>query len=233
MTMPEEKPAVPKRTADVVEKVYRQVKDMAVEYRFRPGERVNEVELAQRLSVSRTPVRQALSRLVLEGFVTFVPNRGFFSREIAPADIEQIYEFRALVECGAYRLACERASDSDISAIRADWEAQSGGQSDWEKIGQADETFHIAIAQLAGNPYIVSTLADLNAKLRFFRKIDLENTTRREKTYFEHAAILDCLSRRDPAGAEVLRNHIVFSSAHAIEVTKEGLARIFFGRAAG
>lgn len=201
-----------------------------MDYRFRPGERVNEAELAQRLKVSRTPVRQALSRLVLEGFVTFVPNRGFFCREVAPAGIEQIYEFRALVECGAYQLACERAGDEAIAAIRARWDALSRESDDWEKIGIADEEFHIAIASLAGNPHITATLTDLNAKLRFFRKIDLENPARREKTYREHAAILDCLERRDPAGAAVLRSHIVFSSAHAIEVTKEGLARIFFGR---
>ena len=232
MAIEKVKSAPAKRAADVVEKVYGQVKEMAVDYRFRPGERINEVELAQRLKVSRTPVRQALSRLVMEGFVTFVPNRGFFCREIDPADIGQIYEFRALVECGAFLIACERAADEDIAAIRAAWDLMSHQGDDWEKIGIADEEFHISIARLAGNPHVVATLTDLNAKLRFFRKIDLENPARRENTYLEHAAILDCLARRDPAGANVLKRHIVFSSAHAIEVTKEGLARIFFGKTA-
>ncbi|MFT3688572.1 GntR family transcriptional regulator [Paenirhodobacter sp.] len=217
-----------KRPADVVEKVYRQVRDMAIEYRFRPGERVNEVELAQRLKVSRTPIRQALNRLVHEEFVTFVPNRGFYAREIAPADIRQIYEFRALVECGAFRLACERGSDEDIARIQAEWEAQSSAGSDWEQLSAADEAFHLAIASLAENPHILNTLNDLNAKLRFFRRIDLENDSRRKNTYQEHAAVLDCLRRRDKSGVEILKNHIVMSSGHAVMVTKEGLARIFF-----
>ncbi len=205
----------PKRPADVVEKVYRQVRDMAIEYRFRPGERVNEVELAQRLKVH-------------EEFVTFVPNRGFYAREIAPADIRQIYEFRALVECGAFRLACERGSDEDIARIQAEWEARSRAGSDWEQLGAADEAFHLAIAALAGNPHILNTLNDLNAKLRFFRRIDLENGSRRKNTYQEHAAVIDHLKRRDMGGVEILKNHIVMSSDHAVTVTKEGLARIFF-----
>lgn len=218
----------PKRPADVVEKVYRQVRDMAIEYRFRPGERVNEVELAQRLNVSRTPIRQALNRLVHEEFVTFVPNRGFYAREIAPFDIRQIYEFRALVECGAFRLACERGSDEDIARIQAEWQARTTVIGDWERLSEADESFHLAIAGLADNPHVLTTMNDLNAKLRFFRRIDLENDDRRERTYREHAAILDCLRRRDESGVEILRDHIVMSSDHAVNVTKEGLARIFF-----
>ncbi|MEP9348258.1 GntR family transcriptional regulator [Xanthobacter sp. KR7-225] len=221
-----------KRAADVVEKVYRQVRDMAIDYRFRPGERINEVELAQRFDVSRTPVRQALNRLEQEEFVTFVPNRGFFAREITPQDIRQIYEFRALVECGAFRLACERATDDAIRRIQRAWKEQTTRCHDWKMISEADENFHVAIADLAGNPHIVKSLKDLNAKIRFFRRIDLEDAKRRENTYLEHATILDRLRKRAVDGEETLRKHIVMSSAHAVEVTKEGLARIFFDTAA-
>lgn len=221
------KPAA-KRAADVVEKVYQQVREMAVEYRFRPGERINEVELAQVFGVSRTPIRQALSRLVHEEFVTFVPNRGFYAREIAPEDVREIYEFRALLECGAYRLAMERASDAEIAKLTDFWAEQTANSEDWEVLGRADETFHVELAKMAGNAYAVSALTDVNAKLRFFRRIDLENAQRRDKTYDQHAAVLDCLRRRDPEGEAILRAHIVMSSDHAIFVTKEGLARIFF-----
>lgn len=218
-----------KRSADVVEKVYGQVREMAVEYRFRPGERINEVELAQRFGVSRTPVRQALSRLVHEEFVSFVPNRGFYAREIAPEDVHDIYEFRALIECGAYRLSLRRATEDQIDTLARFW-AENTASEDWERLGKADEQFHVELAKMSGNSYAVTALIDVNAKLRFFRRIDLENPRRREKTYDEHAAVLDCLRRRDPEGADILRRHIVMSSDYAIEVTKEGLARIFFER---
>jgi DNA-binding GntR family transcriptional regulator len=222
------KAAATKRPADVVDRVYRQVKEMAIEYRFRPGERVNEVELAQRFSVSRTPVRQALSRLVHEEFVTFVPNRGFYAREIRPEDVRQIYEHRALIECGAYRLACQRGTPEQIDRAERAWTAQAGADRDFEKLAEADEAFHMAIAEMAENPHITAALRDVNGKLRFFRRIDLENPARWNNTYDEHAAVLECLRRKDPAGADILRTHIVMSSAHAVEVTKEGLARIFF-----
>lgn len=221
------KPKAPKRAADVVDKVYKQIRELAIDYRFRPGERVNEVELAQRFNVSRTPVRQALSRLAHEEFVSLVPNRGFYAREIAPADVKQIYEFRAMLECSAFVLACERAHEEDILRVEQAWQNETSS-GDWAKIGVADEAFHIAIAELAENPYVISTLKDINAKMRFFRRIDIENPERRENTFVEHAAVIDCLRRRDTAGVNVLRKHIVLSSAHAVEVTKEGLARIFF-----
>lgn len=217
-----------KRPADVVEKVYRQIRDMAIEYRFRPGERVNEVELAQRLSVSRTPIRQALNRLVHEEFVTFVPNRGFYAREIAPADIRQIYEMRALVECGAFLLACERSSEEEVAEIQRKWQQHIKDDPDWEALSYADEEFHLGIARLARNPHILTTLTELNAKLRFFRRIDLENDLRRSDTYRQHGEVIEHLKRRDVSGTEILRQHIVMSSDHAVEVTKEGLARIFF-----
>lgn len=222
------KPGTTKRAADVVEKVYRQVREMAVEYHFRPGQRVNEVELAQRFNVSRTPVRQALSRLVQEEFVTFVPNRGFYARDISPEDVRQIYEYRALIECGAYRLACQRATIEQIEEVERVWTEQISANQTSVILGEADETFHMAIPEMAGNPYITTALHDVNAKLRFFRRIDLENPKRCNKTYDEHAAILDCLKRADPEGMEILRSHIIMSADHAVEVTKEGLARIFF-----
>lgn len=217
-----------KRAADVVDKVYRQVKEMAVEYRFRPGERVNEVELAQRFNVSRTPIRQALNRLVHEEYVNFVPNRGFYAREITPEDVRQVYEYRALIETGAYQLACERATLEGIDAVARAWAEVTASEQPSDRLAQADEAFHLSIVELADNPHITNALRDVNAKLRFFRRIDLENMLRSEKTYDEHSAVIDCLRRRDPKGAEILRTHIVMSSAHAIEVTKEGLARIFF-----
>jgi DNA-binding GntR family transcriptional regulator len=217
-----------KRVADVVDRVYRQVREMAIDYRFRPGERLNEVELASRFKVSRTPIRQALNRLEQESFVTFVPNRGFYARDIAPDDLRRIYEFRALVECAAFPLACERGADDQIARIGATWREKTHECDDRDVMRDADEEFHLSIARLAGNHYIIHVLEDINAKLRFFRKIDLENPKRFEGTYREHAKILDHLRRRDPAGAEILRDHIAMSAEHAAEVTKEGLARIFF-----
>lgn len=231
------------RAADSVEKVYDAVKDLAVDYRFKPGERVNEVELAAKLGVSRTPVREALNRLSRDGFMNFVPNRGFYARDITPEGVQELYELRAAIERAAFRLACERGTDEEIAGIIAIWQTNSGlsnsglgngdldPEPDWGKVAEADEAFHVGIVKLAKNERMLHALEMVNSLIRFFRRIDLESFRRRGRTYEEHAAIIDCLKRRDGEhGGELVERHITLSSAHAVDVTKEGLARIFFRR---
>ncbi|MCO5083793.1 MAG: GntR family transcriptional regulator [Rhizobiaceae bacterium] len=221
------------RAADSVEKVYEAIKDLAVDYRFKPGERINEVELAAGLGVSRTPVREALNRLVRDGFMTFVPNRGFYARDITPEGVQELYELRAAIERAAFKLACERGTDADIADVIAIWDDNSelASSADWEKVAEADEDFHTAVVRLSKNAPMLNAVEGINSLIRFFRRIDLESSRRRSGLYDEHAAIIDCLRRRDgERGGEFLERHITLSSAHAVEVAKEGLARIFFGR---
>ncbi len=232
----DKKKAAPKkvgRAADSVEKVYEAVKELAVDYRFKPGERINEVELAARLGVSRTPVREALNRLARDGFMSFVPNRGFYARDITPEGVQELYELRAAIERAAFRLACQRGTDEEIAATIAIWETGSDQRpvTDWAKVAEADEAFHVGIVGLAKNERMLEALRSVNSLIRFFRRIDLESNRRRGNTYDEHSAIIACLRNRDgEAGGELIERHITLSSAHAVDVTKEGLARIFFGR---
>lgn len=227
----------PARPVDVVDRVYEAIKELAVDYRFKPGERVNEVELAARLGCSRTPVRESLNRLTRDGFMTFVPNRGFYARELAPESVRALYELRASIERGAFRWACQRASDKDIAAAASVWtdnagRLDEGSPVDWTEVAKADEAFHLAIVRLSQNPEMIRAISEINARIRFFRVIDLESKRRRGSTYDEHAAIIDALTRRDEeVGGALIEKHIIMSSAHAVDVTKEGLARIFFGRA--
>jgi DNA-binding GntR family transcriptional regulator len=222
------------RAADSVDRVYSAVKALAVEYRFRPGEKVNEVDLARSLSVSRTPVREALNRLVRDGFISFVPNRGFYARDMDPADVAHLYELRAVIEHAAFILACERATDAEIRAAAKLWDDKKElfREQRWNDVAEADEAFHMAIAAFSKNPQLVATLEGVNARILFFRRIDIQTPHRRSSTYDEHAQIIRALRKRDMEGAELLKRLITLSSARAMEVTKEGLARIFFGGAA-
>lgn len=223
------------RAADSVERVYGALKEFAMDYRFRPGERINEVELAAELGVSRTPVRAALNRLERDGFVLCVPNKGFHARELSALAVRDLYELRAAVERAAFMLACERASDTDIEAAIEAWEEHSTFDSEgsWAKVALADESFHLSLTRLSKNAQMATALEALDARIRFFRRIDLENMTRRTQSYGEHAAIIEALRARDAVGgATLLERHIVLSSAHAVEVAARGLARIFLGNAA-
>lgn len=225
------------RSADSVDKVYEAVKKLSVDYHFRPGERINEVELAGRLGVSRTPVREALNRLARDGFMTCVPNRGFYSREITPQGVHAMYEMRAVIEQAAFRFACLRGSDEEIAATVAIWNThkdislEDGVVGNWEQVAEADEAFHMSIALMSKNELIHETLEGLNSLIRFFRRIDLATPSRRINAYDEHVEIIDALCCRDAErGVKIIEKHITLSSEHAVEVTKEGLARIFFGQ---
>ncbi len=229
--MPKSKGSKPSgRAADSVDKVYKTLKEMAVEYYFKPSERLNEVEIATRLGVSRTPVRAALTRLARDGFMSFVPNRGYYARNITPEAVQDLYELRAAIERAAFKLACERGTDEEIAAAVTIWENNSklGATTDWAHVAEADEAFHVAIVKMSKNERMVDALDSINSLIRFFRRIDLESN-RCDGLYDEHAGIVDCLKRRDAErGCALIERHITLSSAHAVEVTKEGLARIFF-----
>ncbi|WP_226572510.1 GntR family transcriptional regulator [Mangrovibacter yixingensis] len=224
------------RSADSVEKVYEKVKGLAIDYHFRPGERVNEVELAAQLGVSRTPVREALNRLSKDGFMNFVPNKGFYSRDLTPEGVRELYEVRMVIEQSTFRFACQRATDEEIAATTAIWEEVSQhrppqNDQDWAKIAEIDERFHMEIARISHNSRLYEMLDSLNSLSRFFRRIDLETPVRRNNAYDEHVDIIAALRQRDiEKGVALIEQHISLSAEHAIEVTKEGLARIYFGK---
>jgi DNA-binding GntR family transcriptional regulator len=217
------------RPADSVERVYRAVTERAVNWRFAPGVRINEVALAIELGVSRTPVREALNRLARDGFVRFVPNRGFLARDLDVQLVRDLYELRAAIEVAAVRLACARASDAAIGKLARAWDAATVNASARriDRLTSADEAFHRGIALLSGNGQLLSTLERVNAQIRFFRRVDQELPDRRERTYGEHAGVLACLARRDARRAgELVERHIVLSRERALAVTERVVARI-------
>ncbi len=217
------------RAADSVDRVYQAVTRRAVNWRFAPGERINEVALAQDLGVSRTPVREALNRLARDGFVRFVPNRGFLARDLTPELVRDLYELRAAIEVASVRLACARATDEAIEKLARAWSAatENAAARRIDRLAAADEAFHRGIARLSCNAQLLATLDHVNAQIRFFRRVDQESPDRRDRTYSEHADVLACLARRDPLrGGDLMERHIVLSRERALAVTEQVVARI-------
>ncbi|MGF0540194.1 GntR family transcriptional regulator [Agrobacterium sp. ES01] len=211
-----------------VEALYAQLKEMTVNFRIRPGERLNEVALARELDASRTPLREALNRLVAEQLIDFQPGKGFFCRELDAQSIFELYEIRAVLEETAVRLLCERASDADISILR-DNEYQDGLLYAGRTIGEAsaaDEAFHLAIARLSGNRELHRQLAQINERIRFIRWVDMAAAVTRTKG--EHGRIMDAIQRRDMDAAVLLmRGHIVKRMDQIIASVREGYSNIY------
>jgi DNA-binding GntR family transcriptional regulator len=222
---------VQKSSANLSERAYEQLKAMAVTYQLRPGERLAELDLAKRLKVSRTPIREALNRLVTEGFLTFTPNRGFQCRPLDAKEIFDLYEVRRSLEATAARLAVERASDDELDDLARFLERSRGvpEKTTVMELVRLDEEFHERVAILSRNAELLRILQNINARIRFCRWIDMENG-RRSATQSEHAGVLSALKARDPKKcAEAMNNHISRRLDQIVDVIREGYARIYMG----
>lgn len=213
--------------------VYERIKAMATTFRLRPGEKVNEAELAKRLGLSRTPVREALSRIAADGFLVATANRGYTVRALDAQRVFELYEFRTTVEMGVLRLVCERASDQSLADL-AKFTEQSRDEPATD--GQAirllanDEQFHERLATLTGNEEFIRSVRSINDRIRFARWMDLR--VRRSLTRNDHPEIVHLLMKRDLAAAQALMGtHIESSFEELVALTKASFAEIYTGNA--
>ena len=217
-----------KMTASSVNRVYETVKDMSVGFEMRPGERINEVLLSEQLGASRTPLREALNRLVAENLLSFERGRGFFCRDLNPQEILDLYELRRVIEEAAVRRIAETGPAERLAGLMQ-FLKETGpdeGDRDVRELVRLDEHFHEALVDCAGNAEMTRTLRGLNERIRFVRWIDMEN--RRRETQGEHLALLQALldGNRDLA-LQRLGSHIGKRQDQIMEVVRESLARIY------
>lgn len=215
-----------------VDRAYERLKPMAIGYQLKPGERLNEGELAKLLGVSRTPLREALNRLTTEGFLRFSPGKGFFCRELDPKEIYDLYQLRSAIELGAMRLAVRQASEAGLDALDRflrETGPEEGGRPTAELV-QLDERFHEDLVQLSGNAEMLQVLRNVNARIQFVRWLDMDRRGR-HVTQGEHREILDRLRARDEAGAvAALEKHIHRRQDQITAAIREGLAQIYMPR---
>ncbi|WP_311222941.1 MULTISPECIES: GntR family transcriptional regulator [unclassified Acidovorax] len=208
--------------------VYNTLRHMAIAYQFKPGERLSEIELAERLGVSRTPVREALGRLVTEGFL-LPATRGYMRRPLDVQETLDLYEARVAIERECLRLALERGTDAQLDEARAYLQESLGvaAETPVQRLVELDEGFHMRIADMAGNSELRRMLLSLNERIRFIRWIDMENVGR-DSTQHEHQDILDALCTRDAALSErLLSAHIALRRDQIVDAIARGLARIY------
>lgn len=228
------RPAISKARRERGSEVLDTLRRMAISYELKPGERISEIELAARLGVSRTPVREALTRLVNDGFLAPV-TRGYVRRPLEVQETLELYEARVAIESACLAMAIERASDEQIAESLAYLEKSRKVPRDTpiEQLVELDEGFHLRIADMAGNAELRRILANLNERIRFIRWIDMESVGR-DSTQSEHAEILQALRSRDrEASAKALREHIGLRRDQIVEAIKHGLARIYLAHEAG
>jgi DNA-binding GntR family transcriptional regulator len=191
---------------------YEAIKHRIITCTYRPGEYINEANVSAMLGIGRTPVHQAIDRLMLEGMVDVMPRKGVIVKPVSLDEIMQIVEVRLLNESYCVRLAAERADRdeashlTDILARTAQWiEARNS-----EQLMLLDREFHGVLARASKNVVLADTLSKLHDRSLRFWFISLNRTGHNENVHAQHEAILAAIRDRDADGAEqAMRAHIL------------------------
>ncbi|SNT28241.1 DNA-binding transcriptional regulator, GntR family [Asanoa hainanensis] len=181
-----------------------------------PGERLGEVELAEKLGVSRTPVREALRRLAAEGLVDITPNKGARVIDYPRQDLEKIFEIRAHVEGLAARSAAETASMADIDRLDelATVLKERSEAGDLDEVYRLNAAYHATLNGLAGSAVLTSTVGHLIHSAVLLRTLHSFDPAARQRSVNHHLEIVAALRARDPDWAEaVMRAHLLSARA--------------------
>lgn len=191
---------------------------------LKPGERLMEIQLANKLGVSRTPIREAIRKLELEGLVLMIPRKGAEVAEITEKNMMDVLEVRKALEELAVRLACERIRNVQIEEMKvaaADFEntLKSG---DVTKIAEADVKFHDIVYFATDNQRLVTLLNNLREQMYRFRVEYLKQKECHPKLIHEHQMIIEAIRERDATRAsELVGKHIDNQMTTVTDVIRE------------
>lgn len=197
------------------ERAYQEVRRRILDGRLPAGRRLKELDLARELGISRTPVRDALTRLNAEGLLDFRPNLGATVALWSEVQIEQMFRIRAMLEPFAAEIAAGKIGDEGIAELRGlcgimEEAARRETSADLIKLASANARFHRIIIDAAGSEHLAKLVAmamDAPLTLRIFGRYTLEEIQRSMR---HHREVVDALSHRDPAwAASSMRTHIL------------------------
>ena len=212
--------------------LYVELRRMAAAFAFKPGERLNETVLSRQLGASRTPLREALNRLVAEGFFEFRSGQGFFCRELSPERVVNLYQARMAIECEAARQAASTAKGTaidDVESFLEDTASEYAATDDASRLLELDETFHLLVCGLAENPEFTRLLENIYDRIRFVRLADLRHLQRtRGLSPDGHRGILAAirLGDADEAAAN-MRRHIEGRYPFVTDAVRQAYADLY------
>jgi DNA-binding GntR family transcriptional regulator len=215
-----EYPRITRRTLH--EEVLERLRDMIIEGRLEPGQRINEGQVGAQLGVSRTPLREAIKTLASEGLVEILPAKGAIVRKFTAKDLAQILQVLKTLEQLGGRMACELASDATIEAIHTLHKQmlalyKSNNRLEYFKLNQA---IHSAIVAASGNPVLMEMHETLQARIKRLRFIGNEGPQKWAGAVAEHEEMMEALLKRD---ADVLLDVI----GRHMESTRLRVADVF------
>ncbi|RWO22456.1 MAG: GntR family transcriptional regulator [Mesorhizobium sp.] len=220
---------------DKVESTYRRLKELVLNYQFRPGEPLSAIAIADRLQVSATPVREALARLFGEDLVELVPNRGFFAKTLNPKMMIDQYEFAFQI----IDYAIGRGDNVFVERNSSWLESLNFYIKRGIRENNADaietncsfiEELYLRMAELSGNQIVVESIRKFNDQTRFVRLIDLEMESNFHEIAADMSTLVNALARQDvTAAAGNLRHQLDKKLTRMNDIISEGIIRSLRG----
>lgn len=214
----------------LADQAYATLKSWLFAFSLMPGDRLSETELASKLAVSRTPLREALHRLQHEGLVQTLPKAGWIVAPLDFARIDQLYDFRILIERHAVSRLCALGGAGlpvEIDALEAIWACAPGDrQTDPRVVGELDEGFHASLVATLRNDEILKSHREITDRIRIVRRLDFTQPERVAATYDEHARVLSAVrAGRADLAEGLIGAHIEHSKREVRKITLEMLDR--------
>lgn len=191
--------------------VFNTLRQAILKGELKPGERLMEIQLAEKLGVSRTPIREAIRKLELEGLVLMIPRRGAEVAKISHKSLQDVLEVRRSLEELATDLACQRMTEEDVEKLgEAEDKFRQAIESGNEmKIAEADEAYHDIIYNATGNNKLIQIINNLREQMYRYRLEYIKDEAQRGTLIAEHEKILEAIRIRDIIRAKALmKEHI-------------------------
>lgn len=204
-------------------RVFNRIREDILSGKYTQNEELKENTIGNELGVSRTPVREALRQLELEGLVNIIPNKGAYVTGISEKDIHDIYVIRSYLEGLCARWACEHISEEQLQALEevvylSEFHIKKQHH---EQVLELDNKFHELIYEASNSKILNHVLSDFHHYVQRVRKISLSRPERAEKSNAEHTAIVEAIRQRDGEKAETLAHEHIIRTID--NLSKQGL----------
>lgn len=203
--------------------VFNTLREDILQGKYEENEELREVTLGKALGVSRTPVREALRQLELEGLVKIIPNRGAFVTGISEQDVHDIYAARSVLEGLCARMAAENITKENLEEMDEILVLSAFyiSKGNIEQIVTLDAKFHQALYKASGSRILEHVLSDFHKYVQLARGTAMKDEDRAENSLEEHKAILEALRAHDPEKAEQLANQHVLNVMENLHLNQE------------
>ena len=195
-------------------RVFRKLREDILSGVYEDQEELREITIGEEMGVSRTPVREALRQLELEGLVTIIPNKGAYVTSIKAKDVADIYHVRSMLEGLCARWATEHITDEQIGRLEeilvlSEFHVQRGN-GDTAQVSELDGKFHQVLYEASDSRIQEHVLSDFHKYVQMARRLSVKKKERAEKSIAEHRDILEAIRNKDADLAEKLANqHIM------------------------